>query len=104
MPGLRERELIAEIARKSAAPRWVACVITSRQARLAMDIVMMMAPARPTRRIKAFDTTHAGVAWLLTPRPEAQARLLSLVREVERLAETNRVTARDLRHLRTPAP
>ena len=82
MPGLREREQLAELAGRSTVPRWVACVLPLRKARLAMDIVMMLAPARPARRIQAFDSTEAAVAWLLTPRPDAQRRLLEILNRV----------------------
>ncbi len=101
---VKERSLVADLVGKSSLPMWTACVLPSRQARLGMDIVIHMAPSRATRRIQVFSSTHAAIAWLLTLRPEAHARLLPLLRDVEKAAKSSRITAKDLRHLTTPAP
>ena len=49
------------------------------------------------RRIQTFDTRASALAWSLTPRPDAQARLLSLALEIDRIAHANHATVRDER-------
>ena len=85
LPSVAERTLLAELGRTaSSKPRWVACVVPMRQARLAMDIVILLSPSAPGRRMQAFSTRAAALAWLLTKRPEAQAPCLRLLRDVRR--------------------
>ncbi len=104
LPSVADRAQLAEIVSSSAVKRWVAVVVHTKVARLAMDIILLLSPAQEHRRIKAFESTEAALAWLLTLRPEAHDRCLSLIRQVERDAESSRITGKDLRHLMTPVP
>ncbi len=104
LPTLAERTELTELSRISTSPRWIAVVVPDRRARLVMDIVVLLSPKPANRRMQAFSSTHSALAWLLTLRPEAHARCLSLLQELDKLVVANRTTARDLRHLRTPSP
>jgi hypothetical protein len=102
LPTLAERTQLTELSRIATSPRWIAVVVPDRQARLVMDIVVLLSPKPPSRRLQAFSSTHSALAWLLTLRPEAHARCMSLLQELDKLALSSRTTARDLRHLRMP--
>ncbi len=82
LPGFSERALLSAVARSCKVPWWFACVSPSAMVRLAMDIVLLIAPTPALRRVEAFSTEAAAHAWLLSTRPDAHARLLSLVQQV----------------------
>jgi hypothetical protein len=102
LPAMADRAALAELARATKSPRWMACVLPARQARLVADIVLLLAPARADRRLQVFETRGAAMAWLLTTRPEVQARMLSLASEVDRLAQEHRSAAGEAQELRAP--